>query len=473
MSATLTQNRQTAPPRAVESVKTIPLPVIFASIAMAALGLVSVYFTKELYYAILVLPLMLCAATQPPFLLMLIIALMPFQQSMLGEASSVNLSVSDMLTYLMWLPLPLILLTNGRRIRTGPAMIPIVLFLLAACISAANAWHDTNTIASLFRFTRMTLMPVLLFANARLSLATLRRAFLGYTLLADILSLFSIFAFATGGIGKAMYAAGMHKNSLGPTYGVAIAIILTFLFLDPEMTPKLRRYLFVSIGMNFIGIILALSRGGWIATGTGIILLLLLTRRFKLGAGLLLVFAPAALLIWKLLPDDATKYAGNVTSSSYQVAIRLDVIGSVMRMFYSSPIIGVGIDLAYKLEPHSLLVLTLGEMGIVGLSAFLFMCFAGFRTITIAYRLTKENPQTRLLTTLCFMVLTISLTHSMMDVYWRRGIGFFGWICVGVATQLIARAKQGEFLTAAQREKILAAQTPRPRRRDSDAAPAT
>ena len=219
----------------------------------------------------------------------------------------------------------------------------------------------------------------------------MRKAFLGYTAFADLLSLFSFFAFATGGIGKAMYAAGMHKNSLGPTYGVAVAILLSFLFLDSEMTPKLRRYTFISLGMNFTGFVLALSRGGWIATGVGIILLLLLTRRFKLGAGMLLVFAPIALIIWKLLPDDAAKYASNVSSSSYQVAIRLDVIGSVMKMFYSSPVIGVGVDLAYKLEPHSILVLTLGQMGLVGMAAFVFMCFGGFRTIAIAYRLTKEN----------------------------------------------------------------------------------
>ena len=169
MDATLTQNIKRLPTRAPEERPTIPLPVILSSIGMAALGVVSIYFTKEFYYAVLVFPLMLCAAAQPPFLLMLIIAMMPFQQSMLGESSSVNLSVSDMLTYLVWLPLPLVLLISGRRIRTGPAMIPILLFLLAACVSAGNAWHGANTVASLFRFTRMTLMPVLLFANARLS----------------------------------------------------------------------------------------------------------------------------------------------------------------------------------------------------------------------------------------------------------------------------------------------------------------
>ena len=40
-------------------------------------------------------------------------------------------------------------------------------------------------------------------------------------------------------------------------------------------------------------------------------------------------------------------------------------------------------------------------------------------------------------------VLLISMVAGTMDVYWRRGVGFMGWACVGLAVVIIRLGNAG------------------------------
>ena len=65
------------------------------------------------------------------------------------------------------------------------------------------------------------------------------------------------------------------------------------------------------------------------------------------------------------------------------------------------------------------------------------MFATGFYTFFLAARRVRHGPAAWPLVVAGAAVLLVSLTHGMMDVYWRRGVGFMGWSCVGMAASLL------------------------------------
>ena len=394
-------------------------------------------FMALLLPGLLLTAFLTCIVTERhlPALLVAIFLLMPFQESIAGPTSPINVDASDAIALFVALMLPVMLIRQGR-LHAGPVAVPLLIFSAVATISSIVFWDGLDTAASLFRMFVVTVLSVLIFANAGARLSTAHRCFGAYLVGITVLAAATIITFAIGGFKSSEYALGINKNSLGPTFGCGVVIALSYL-LTTMPAPRRRLWLMVALSGSTIGLLLSLSRGAWVATGAGFLLILAMTRNVRALLLSVVLLSGLIAVMWSVLPPEAKDYATDISSHTYTIQTRFATMGDVMKAFNSSPLIGVGVGLRKQLEPHDVLVLTLGETGVIGLLAFIGMFAAGFYTFIRAARLTRGDPQAWSAIVIGAAVLLVSLTHGLMDVYWRRGVGFMGWSCVGLAASMI------------------------------------
>ncbi|MCC6484206.1 MAG: O-antigen ligase family protein [Armatimonadetes bacterium] len=411
-----------------------------------------------------VLLLVLAAVQWPALFLMLAFVAMPFQQSLGGEGSPVHFSAVDIVAGILALALPVILMRR-RAFALGPAAVPIFVFLGVDIVSSTVSWDGLGTGVSLARMTVATLIAVAIYANIDTRQRTALNCFNAYLLAIDVLAVFSVVAFLTGGIHASEYTLGLHKNALGPSYGCGIVIALGMLLLEKPSSRR-RLWLAGTLFAAVVGIVLSLSRGGWIATAAGCLLLLFLTKQVRAFVSGLVIAIPAAVLVWHALPEEATEYASDISAKAHTIQTRFATMQDVMAAFHKSPIIGVGVGLRKQAEPHNVFILTLGETGILGAIGFVAMFAGGFWTFVLARRTAGKDRLTDEILILGMSVLLVSVTHGMMDVYWRRGVGFMGWAAVGMAANIIATSRRrlihGEtraLATTAGEEEVLVARS--------------
>ena len=385
--------------------------------------------------------LILCVVVgKLPFFVLAIFAAMPFQQSLFGgeSASSANVSLVDVIAALLFVAL-LFSLPGRGTFRIGPVAIPIFIYIGILCASSLANWEGFTTAISLARMLMATLVAVLIFANFPTAFRLAHRGFAIFLMALDVLAFFTVAAFAQGGVEASMYTLGINKNSLGPTFGCGIVVCMSYLLTEQ---PRGRRAKFLrsSLALCTIGCFLSLSRGAWIATAVAYLTVLILAKNKRAFWNSLLLMIPLIAILWRFLPTEAANYASNISASSYTIQARFETINIVLSAFRSSPLIGVGIGLRKFAEPHNVLILTLGESGIIGLLGFLGMFGAGFYTFLLAWRKTRDNLANRQLVLIGIAILLLSLVHGCMDVYWRRGIGFLGWASVGLAVQILSQS---------------------------------
>ena len=421
---------------------TLLMPTTVAAISVAF------WYSPNLALALVFVALcILVAQKHSSWYILLAFALFPFQQAIGGE-TSVNISVSDGLLILAFCALPLHLI-NKKRVIVGPAGLPLFIFLCLSAISSALHWDGLNTAVSLARMWVVTLLAVLLFANTNNLSNLAHRCFKLYLVGINFLSVFSVLAFLQGGTQGSMYTLGINKNALGPTFGCGIMIALTYLFMG-QAQGRWRVWLALTAGGASVGSLLSLSRGGWIATAVALALLLLMLRQLKALVISALVIVPLLFIVWQMLPEKATDYASDVSGNAHTVQTRIQVMNMVLDAYQESPLIGIGVGLRKRMEPHNVLILTLGEEGILGVCCFIGMFAGGFYTFAVAWRWAKADVQARQIIIIGACLLLLSLVAGMMDVYWRRGVGFLGWASVGMAANIIHLGQEGKLLTAEQ-----------------------
>ncbi len=380
----------------------------------------------------------LCAMVgKLPFFLMAVFAAMPFQQSLVGGA--INIGMVDVLAALLFVALLLSLPGRGS-LRVGPVALPIFIYSGILCASSFANWEGFSTGVSLARMFMATLVAILIFANFPTAFRLAHRGFAIFLVSLDVLAFFTMAAFAKGGVEASMYTLGLNKNALGPTFGCGIVTCLSYL-LTESFPARRAFFLKFSLMLCTIGCFLSLSRGAWVATVISYLTILIIVKNKRAFWGSFLLMLPLIAILWHFLPKDAAEYASNVSSSAHTTQTRLETIGIVLNEFRSSPLMGVGIGLRKALEPHNVLILTLGESGIIGLIGFIGMFAGGFYTFYLAWKKVGDNLANKQLILIGTSILLLSILHGCMDVYWRRGIGFLGWASVGLAVQIIAANK--------------------------------
>ncbi|BCW98671.1 MAG: hypothetical protein KatS3mg024_1498 [Armatimonadota bacterium] len=399
---------------------------VFRYSAIAAASMAGLFFALQ------------AASLWPTLFMIAIFAAMPYQQSVVGGFANVNVSVSDLVAGVLALALPSITMRKGRFL-AGPALMPLLFFLLIATIGTLVNWQGWSSLVSLSRMAVVTLGALLIFANAETRLKTLYRCVDAYLLAASILAVIALFTFLGSGIKASMYTLGLHKNHLGPVFGCGIVMSLGIILTSHHSRAR-RIWLLGNCALSALGILLSLSRGGWFATSAGVLLLLYLTRNIRAFAAVLAVSVPVLAILWMTLPEESREYATEVTGRAKTVQTRIASIEEVLEIYRQSPLIGSGVGLRKSIEPHNVLVLTLGESGLLGLGGFLAMVWGGITTFRRALRrCVDEQRKTLLIVGLAVFVLT--LCHGLMDVYWRRGVGFLGWAFVGMAAAFLHQSR--------------------------------
>ncbi len=374
------------------------------------------------------------AALWPAGFMIAIFGAMPYQQSVLGGFADVNISVSDITAGVLGLALPGIAMRKGRFL-AGPALMPLLFFLLIVTVGTLVNWQGRASLLSVSRMAVVTLGALLIFANADTRLRTLYRCLDTYLLAATILAVSALFTFLGSGIKASMYTLGLHKNHLGPAFGCGIVMSLGLLLAHKPSGVR-RAWLIGTCAACAVGILLSLSRGGWFATSAGVLLLLYLTRNIRAFAAVMAVSVPVLAILWVALPEESREYATEVSPEARTVRTRIASIEEVLEVYRQSPLIGSGVGLRKYIEPHNVLVLTLGESGLLGLGGFLAMVGGGLATFRRALKRCADTER-RALLMVGLSVFVLTLCHGLMDVYWRRGVGFLGWAFVGMAAAFL------------------------------------
>jgi O-antigen ligase len=412
------------------------LPVALLFMAAGVTGILLVFAKSPTVALALAISLLFCifASQNASLIKFALFALIPFPIALFGSEQSFNLCAADMLALMLLGALP-INIVRTRRFTLGWTGFPLAMFILIQFTSAAMFWEGMSTLTTIIRMLIFTFVAVAIFASTQTTPSTVKRCFHSYLIGVNILTLCSLFAFARGGVHGAEYTLGINKNSLGPIFGSGVAVVLAFVLFGVK---NLRtRFWLIATGVGAtVGLMLSLSRGAWVATGTGVLFLLLATRNIRAFVLMAVVLVPTVYMVWSHLPDDVIEYASNVSAKSYTINARQGTINECMAKFRSSPVFGVGVGLRKLVEPHNVLILTLAETGIIGLFSFVCLIGSGFYSFFRAARLTKSVPEARQLVIIGASVFLISIVHGMMDVYWRRGVGIMGWASVGMSIYL-------------------------------------
>jgi O-antigen ligase len=432
-----------------ESFGRIVAMVVLAAVAMTVVLTLGMLRSPLIVLGVVGACVMIAVANRyTAAIMVLCCAAIAFPTSLTGEYSKMAFSTTDALSVLLLFPLVSIWVKRGQ-LNLGPAGWPLAIYfavcILATLTGTTMTWGGLGQAVSIGRSALATVVAVAIFGNLgrRAGPWTLPHlCFLSYLLAMPVMTIVMLWLFKQEGFESSMYAFGMNKNGLGPALGCGVVICVSYLLggLPATRNWRVKTALVIFLILSGLGLVLSLSRGAWIATGAACILIVVCTRNFKAFFAVLAVLVPFLAVIWVTLPPKAISYATNIRSDSSTIQERFTAMNVVMAAFRSNPLLGVGEGLRKDYEPHDVVILTLGETGIVGLASFCLMFAAGFYSFLKARRFCQSAADLQLLVT-GSAILLLSITHGLMDVYWRRGIGVFGWVSVGFAVGIMNRPR--------------------------------
>ncbi|MDD5455794.1 MAG: O-antigen ligase family protein [Candidatus Margulisbacteria bacterium] len=244
-------------------------------------------------------------------------------------------------------------------------------------------------------------------------------------------------------IGQAgLYILGLHKNALGGL----LVLPLPYLYMKFMTSGKKHWLLFVIL--NTLGLMASLSRGAWFGGFTGTLVVSLLLGKKVFFRYILVILAGALLFIF-LLPAGFRSAA----TSQHTLSERGTYWSIAIAAFQERPILGWGFanfheaskkfignrpSYLVSYDPHNVFLRFASEMGIVGLSAFIF--FILFIFIKTLQAIPKQSVlESKLLIIGLIGSITAYFSHGVFDVFWVRGTGSLFWIFLSLIFVLIEK----------------------------------
>jgi O-antigen ligase len=205
--------------------------------------------------------------------------------------------------------------------------------------------------------------------------------------------------------------------------------------------------MWVVLTMLTIGLIFTLSRGAWVGAAAGILVIFSLRGQWKTSLKILLLLAPAIIVVWLMLPEGSREYATDLDASAYNIKARWVSIDFAMGYFKSSPIIGVGVGLRKIYDATNLVMSTLAETGVIGLAAFLsIFCTLLWMAWKASRRLSPDDA-TRSLLLIGIGLVICKFVHGLVDHYWSRGI-LPAWAGAGMVVYAYRKARKASIASA-------------------------
>ncbi|MDD5350536.1 MAG: O-antigen ligase family protein [Chthoniobacteraceae bacterium] len=352
-----------------------------------------------------------------------IFALAPFQND-LSMGGPIRFSIAEV-NLLLTLP---IFLAERRPARLGPLAFPVIAYLFFCLFSSALHWRDT-ALVSLVQIAVYLVAAVAVFRSLPLQITEYRAAL--STLIAVCCLLAVIVLVKQSG-----YVLGLHKNGSGSSLACGLIVCAELWFGERDTIRKQR--LLAALVLIAAGLFFTLSRGAWITAATGLIVILLLHRRFLLLLRATFVLAALVAVCWGRLPAEARNYATAFDRDHYNIQARFESIDYALYEFRKSPLTGVGVGLRKEYDATNIFLLTLAETGVPGLLAFAAIHIAFLR---MAYRsrryLPRSSPEATLVALGTALVIG-KIMHGAVDLYWGRGDLMITWAAAGMAIRACA-----------------------------------
>lgn len=192
--------------------------------------------------------------------------------------------------------------------------------------------------------------------------------------------------------------------SQSTTFSRYLAFMIVFgVAILPYVKGRMRVALLSGLGLSGVFLLLTLTRGALLATALGLIGVAILQRRWKL----LISLGAAALLALMLVPGLGSRLdavtqdrAVGQAPTSNSLEWRFAYWSETLPLANGNPINGIGVDMTqYKTDvakqPHNDFIKAYVETGLVGLAAYLFLCWQlviiGVRAVRTTARGTFER----------------------------------------------------------------------------------
>ena len=288
-------------------------------------------------------------------------------------------------------------LFNSERIEFSYMQVPLAIFLLCGVISIYGAPDIVQATKILVIFL-MAASVYLVASQTIRSPEEVRKLMWAAATATGIIGSYTAVTWMlqSGGVEQGDYSRAVgifgSPNALGGFLALAIPPILALAGSENLWWKRLLGYLLLTAAM--VGLALTYSRGAWIATAVGLLVLLPLVRRGWLAVGLALLAAMVA------AGGDVLVRATSVAAPGSDTAYtsRVEIWQTSLRLLAEHPLRGVGLgnfELAYgdSMQPnlalladtllipeeaHNLFLNLAVEVGLVGAGAFAWLLVVGF-----------------------------------------------------------------------------------------------
>jgi O-antigen ligase len=389
-----------------------------------------------------------------PFLL-LYVALIPLESALLvGEAATVTRVVG-------------IVFFGGYVLRRFGRIelraIPLAgwLFVAWALLSVVWARDGATAITQLTTLVQLFVMTVVIADLVAIEPGTVRPILWTYTASATVTAALAIFAF---GLGSAFLAFGRAEafEDQDPAQFAAILVPAVFFLLFEIHARRRIGWAVMALVVLATAILLSGTRSAWLAVGVGFLVGVIprLGRRATLPAVLLAAAAIAVIQI----PEIGSYVTGRAGSAlETGGAGRIDIWAVGIAIFLDNPILGVGFgnfpvaftpeiirDVAVPglnlgilipgLAPHSSVVGTLTELGVVG---------AGLLAAFVLATLLRPSAEGG--AALKAALLALLVQSFLLDVFNRKQVWLVIAIALGLAWRAVAERRAAEALLVDER----------------------
>ena len=401
-----------------------------------------------LAYALL---FVLVGARRPQWALIAIFATTPLQFDLGSDA--LRYSITE-INLLLTLPLLALRLREARYgVSLGPLTLPICAYLLVCALSTFINWQGSDAIVSWVQMFLYVVVTVLVFAHL-CPPEQLRRV--PYYLVA-VCVLWSLF-----GMKVNFDFMFLKKNSFGSS--LAIGFLCAYdswlargYLKIPFGKDKVRLALIGAMLIIFTGLMMTLSRGSWLGTIGGLIVIAVLRGNVKPLLKVGAVSVPIMLIVWFNLPPELKEYTVSFDADQHRnIALRLMTLQQTQQLFHDNPIFGAGLGLRKNIDATNVAWLALAETGILGALAFAWIFWNFARLAWRARRILPPSDPRFTLLTLGAAMMTCRLLHGMVDHYWTRGALTNAWAGYGMILcfcriPIEARARQMHQLAQQKR----------------------
>ena len=368
----------------------------------------------------------LCAR-RPQWALIAIFASAPLHFDL--SSGAVKYSITE-INLLLTLPLLALRLRESRYgVSLGPLTLPICAYLLVCALSTLINWQGSEAIVSWVQMLAYVVITALIFSR----LCTpddLRRV--PYYLVA-VCVLWAIF-----GMKVNFDFMFLRKNAFGASLAVGFLCaydlwIARGYLKRPLRQDRVRMALTGAMLVIFTGLLMTLSRGAWLGTVAGLLVIGLVRGNVKPLLKIGAVLVPIVLIVWFNLPPELKDYTvGFDAERNRNIELRLLTLQQTQQMFYDSPVFGEGLGLRKGIDATNIIWLALAETGVLGALSFAWIFFNFYRLVGRARRILPPSDPRFTLLSLGAALMTYKLAHGMVDHYWTRGALTNAWAGLGM-----------------------------------------